>query len=65
MNVEYGSRLNEPAVMPAKDILKMATENGLPVYGRRTAAGIEIGKKADLITVNMMQPPSFPPREIR
>ena len=59
MNVEYGSRLNEPAVMPAKDILKMATENGYRFMGE-DGGRIEIGKKADLITVNMMQPHLFP-----
>lgn len=59
MNVEYGSRLNEPAVMPAKNILKMATENGYRFMGE-DGGRIEIGKKADLITVNMMQPHLFP-----
>ena len=59
MNVEYGSRLNEPAVMPAKDILKMATENGYRFMGE-DGGRIEIGKTADLITVNMMQPHLFP-----
>ena len=59
MNVDYGSRLNEPAVLPAKDILKMATENGYRFMGE-DGGRIEIGKKADLITVNMMQPHLFP-----
>ena len=33
MNVEYGSRLNEPAVMPAREILRMAMENGYRLMG--------------------------------
>ena len=59
MNVEYGSRLNEPAVMPAKDILKMAAENGYRLMGE-DGGRIEAGKDADLITINMMQPHLFP-----
>lgn len=59
MNVEYGSRLNEPAVMPAKDILRMAAENGYRIMGE-DGGRIEVGKKADLITINMMQPHLFP-----
>lgn len=59
MNVEYGSRLNEPAVMPAKYILKMATENGYRFMGE-DGGRIEPGKQADLITINMMQPHLYP-----
>lgn len=59
MNVEYGSRLNEPAVMPAKYILKMATENGYRLMGE-DGGRIEPGMQADLITINMMQPHLYP-----
>ena len=59
MNVEYGSRLNEPAVMPAEYILKMATENGYRLMGE-DGGRIETGKQADLITINMMQPHLYP-----
>ena len=59
MNVEYGSRLNEPAVMPAEYILRMATENGYRLMGE-DGGRIEPGKKADLITINMRQPHLYP-----
>ena len=59
MNVIYGSRLNEPAVMPAEYILRMATENGYRLMGE-DGGRIEPGKKADLITINMRQPHLYP-----
>ena len=49
MNVVYGSRLNEPAVMPAEYILRMATENGYRLMGE-DGGRLEAGRKADLIT---------------
>lgn len=59
MNVEYGSRLNEPAVMPAEYILRMATENGYRLMGE-DGGRIEAGRKADFITIGMMQPHLYP-----
>ena len=59
MNVEYGSRLNEPAVMPAREILRMATENGYRLMGEDGGV-IVPGKQADLITINLMQPHLYP-----
>ncbi|HJA12438.1 MAG TPA: amidohydrolase family protein [Candidatus Mediterraneibacter merdipullorum] len=59
MNVEYGSRLNEPAVMPAGDILRMATENGYRLMGEDGGC-IAPGKQADLITIDLMQPHLYP-----
>ena len=59
MNVEYGSRLNEPAVMPAREILRMATENGYRLMGEDGGV-IAPGKQADLITINLMQPHLYP-----
>lgn len=59
MNVEYGSRLNEPAVMPAREILRMATENGYRLMGEDGGV-IAPGKQADLITIHLMQPHLYP-----
>lgn len=59
MNVEYGSKLNEPAVMPAEYILRMATENGYRLMGE-DGGRIEAGRKADFITIDMMQPHLYP-----
>lgn len=55
MNVVYGSRLNEPAVMPAEYILRMASENGYRLMGE-DGGRLEPGRKADLITIKMLQP---------
>lgn len=59
MNVVYGSRLNEPAVMPAEYILRMATENGYRLMGE-DGGRLEAGRKADLITIKMLQPHLYP-----
>ncbi len=55
MNVVYGSRLNEPAVMPAEYILRMVSENGYRLMGE-DGGRLEPGRKADLITIKMLQP---------
>lgn len=59
MNVVYGSRLNEPAVMPAEYILRMGTENGYRLMGE-DGGRLEPGRKADLITIKMQQPHLYP-----
>ena len=59
MNVGRGVLINEPALMPAKEILKMATKSGYEVIGE-DGGSIEPGKKADFITINMMQPHLYP-----
>ena len=58
MNVVYGSRLNEPAVMPAEYILRMATENGYRLMGE-DGGRLEAGRKADLITIKDAAAPSL------
>lgn len=59
MNVGRGVLIHEPALMPAKEILKMATKSGYEVIGE-DGGSIEPGKKADFITINMMQPHLYP-----
>lgn len=61
MNVHYGTVLMEPSIMPAKAILKMATEGSAAALGLQGKAGkIEVGTKADLISVNLRQPHIMP-----
>ena len=59
MNVGRGILIHEPDLMPAKEILKMATKSGYEVLGEDGGI-IEEGKKADFITINMMQPHLYP-----
>ena len=59
MNFVYGIRRNEPAVMPAEYILMMATENGYRLMGE-DGGRLEAGRKADLITIKMLQPHLYP-----
>lgn len=57
--------LMDPTVMPAKEVVKMATINGAISQGRENEMGsIELGKDADIILVDIMTTntmPSFDP----
>lgn len=59
MNVRYGVPLADPAVMPAKRILKLATENGFRLMGL-DGGKIEEGAPADFITVSLREPHLYP-----
>lgn len=59
MNVGRGVPIGEAAIMPAKTIIRMATENGykaMHVKGGR----IEPGQAADFITIDLRQPHLYP-----
>lgn len=65
MNVHYGTVLMEPSIMPAKSILKMATEGSASALGLEGTVGrIEVGKKADLISINLRQPHIIPSQNL-
>ena len=52
MNAFWGVKNADPAVMPAKQILKMATENGARILGEENCGMIKEGYKADLISID-------------
>ena len=59
MNVGRGVTIGEAAIMPAKAVIRMATENGykaMHVKGGR----IEPGQAADFITIDLRQPHLYP-----
>jgi len=60
MNVRYGALLADPAVMPASTILTMVSQNGYRLMGMPDGGAIDVGKKADFITININQPHLFP-----
>jgi 5-methylthioadenosine/S-adenosylhomocysteine deaminase len=52
----------DPTVLPARKVLEMATIDGARALGWETDIGtIEVGKKADLVLVDMMMPHLTPP----
>ena len=59
MNALYAGRLNEPAVMPAREIIRMATENGYRLMGEN-GGRMETGRQADLITIEWNRPHLYP-----
>ena len=56
MNLHFGVPLSNPAVMPAKTILKMATVNGQKCLGNPNGGVIREGASADLIGIDMQKP---------
>ncbi len=60
MNTRWGAPLSEPAVMPAAQILAMASQNGYRAMGIEDAGEIAVGKRADFITIDLNQPHLYP-----
>ena len=48
--------LKDPTVLPAYEILKMATVNGAKAMGLDDCDVLEVGKKADIIEIDLMRP---------
>ena len=46
----------DPTVFPAYEVLKMATVNGAIAMGMKDADILEVGKKADLIEIDLHRP---------
>ncbi|SET52889.1 5-methylthioadenosine/S-adenosylhomocysteine deaminase [Natronincola peptidivorans] len=59
------ARLLSPTAMPAKKVFEMATIGGAKVMGMEKELGsIEVGKKADLVIVNLDKLHSCPKQEV-
>ena len=56
MNAFWGVKNADPAVMPARTILKMVTENGAHILNEEQSGVLKEGFHADLISVNWRQP---------
>lgn len=59
MNVGRGVPISEAAIMPAAQVIRMATENGYRLMGE-DGGRIETGREADFITIDLMQPHLYP-----
>jgi cytosine/adenosine deaminase-related metal-dependent hydrolase len=59
------ARLLDPQTMPATKVLEMATTGGARAMGMQTEIGsIEVGKRADLVIVDLRKPHLVPYRDI-
>ena len=57
----WGLTAFDPVVMPCKTLLKMATQGGANALGHGDILGtVEVGKKADVILINLNQPHFLP-----
>ena len=56
INLRFGVPLSNPAVMPARTILRMATVNGQKCLGNPDGGMIREGAPADLIGIDMQKP---------
>ena len=65
-SMKFGSLLQknstlDPTVLPATEMIRMATIDGASILKQEHLIGsLEVGKKADLITVDLWQPHLFP-----
>lgn len=65
MHAYWGLPVFDPLVMPAKDLLRMITIGGAQTLQKEQEIGtIEVGKKADVILVNIDQPHIMPTRNL-
>ena len=60
----HNGNLCDPTAIHAEQVLTMATRNGAKLQGREDTGSLAVGKKADIVAVNMDAPhliPSFDP----
>ena len=50
----------DPTLLPQSEVLKMATVNGAKLQGRADTGTLEVGKKADVVAVDMDRPHLVP-----
>lgn len=60
MNITHGIQIADPKVMPAAQVVRMATENGYTFMGLEDAGRVEAGAVADLITVDLVNAGMYP-----
>jgi len=60
MSAHWGLPIFDPRVMPCVDLLKMATVNGARAMLRDDFGTVEVGKKADFITLKIDSPHLMP-----
>lgn len=59
-SIIHNGYTNDPTIMKASDILKMATINGAKLQGRDDTGSLEVGKKADIIAIDVNKPHLYP-----
>lgn len=50
----------DPTVMKPAEVLNMATRNGAKLQGRQDTGALEVGKKADIVALDMTKPHLYP-----
>lgn len=64
MNLYYGVKSYNPSIMPAKTLLKMATENGGITMQHNNLGVLKPNNLADLIAIDLNQPHLSPTNNI-
>lgn len=59
-SVIHNGYLNDPMVMKPETVLRMATVNGALAQGRPDTGSLEVGKKADIVALNLNAPHLVP-----
>ncbi len=60
MNVTHGIQSGDAQVMPAKQLLKMATQGNAPVFSEEKLGTIQVGAPADIIALKIDSPHIYP-----
>jgi 5-methylthioadenosine/S-adenosylhomocysteine deaminase len=60
----HKGRLGDPSVLPAWDVIDMATKNGAAALGMHDSGAIAEGKSADLCVIDMQKPHLVPANDI-
>ncbi len=59
-SIIHNGWLNDPTVMKPQEVIRMATLNGASLQGRFDTGAIAVGKKADIIAIDLDKPHLIP-----
>ncbi len=59
-SIMHNGYLNDPTLMKPADVIKMATINGAALQGRSDTGCLSVGKKADIIAIDLDKPHLIP-----
>ena len=63
-SIIHNGYTGDPTIMKPHDLLLMATKNGAAAQGRADGGELAVGKKADIIAVNLDAPHMMPAHDI-
>ena len=59
-SIIHNGLLHDPTIMKPEEVIRMATVNGAKLQGRPDTGSLEVGKKADIIAIDLDKPHLIP-----